>query len=297
MSTEIALITESSIAALNEIGGIFAKSGYFKDVKDAAQAVVKIMYGRELGFSPVISMMGIHIIEGKPALSSNLMAGMVKRSGKYNYSVRDLSDTNCTLIFTENGKDVGHSSFSMADAQKAGVVRPGGSWTKYPRNMMFARALSNGLKLYCPDLSMCPVYNPEEMGAEVNEEGDVVSHPVAAPVVTTAPKVFGKPPETTPIEHLPPLETLIETANAAPTPEPPPEKYISEGQQANFAKTFREALPENMKPHAEKLRHEWLALAKFIDADGNPSSKVIPAKGYLDTRAKAVAWASNMMPF
>ncbi len=296
---------ELDLASLNEIGSIFSKSGYFKDVRDAAQAIVKIMYGRELGFSPVISMSGIHIIEGKPALSANLMGAMIKRSGKYNYRVAELTDTNCTLQFTEQGVDVGVSSFSKGDAEKAGVWGRN-TWGKYPRNMMFARALSNGLKMFCPDLSMCPIYNPEEMGAEVNGEGEVVSLPasVAAPKVTAAPVSFGVPKV---IEPLPPLETLVETAQAnaplnsfvigmldkAAVKEPDTdaeERNQKDGgllielstleQQSWLAKEFRNALPEKFRPHADQLRKAALADAGWMDEKHVGTSKVIPRKDF-----------------
>lgn len=295
MSTQLVRQEEMGIQSLNELGGIFVKSGYFKDVKEAAQAAVKIMYGRELGFSPVIAMTGIHIIEGKPALSANLMGAMIKRSGRYDYRVAELNDTNCILVFIENGNEVGVSGFSMADAKRAGVIRSGGSWEKYPRNMMFARALSNGLKLYCPDLSMCPIYNPEELGAEVSEEGAVISHPVTAPATIDAPKTFGAPKK---LETLPPLEDLVASAKAAEAQRQPEiieevVDYIEHGQQVNFATNFREALPAEHKPAAEKLRHEWLKMRGYVGADGEPTAKRIPKRDFVVARQMACNWAKE----
>ena len=43
-----------------------AKSGYFLDSKDQAQAIVKILAGQELGFGPFASMTGVYIIQGRP---------------------------------------------------------------------------------------------------------------------------------------------------------------------------------------------------------------------------------------
>ncbi len=326
MSTSLAIREDVNIAQLSEIGGIFAKSGYFKDVRDAAQAVVKIMYGKELGFSPVISMMGIHIIEGKPALSSNLMAGMVKRSGKYDYRVVKLTDTECNLMFLQGGQEVGPSNFSIADATKAGVVRAGGSWTKYPRNMLFARALSNGLKLYCPDLSMCPIYNPEELGAEVSEEGNVVSHPVSAPVVTMEGKTFGKPkdtvagaavgggpasssesvgagPTTAPIQSLPPIDDLVAMAKSAQNrmeqaiednPQPP-SKFITRDKQLWLIENFRANLPTKYQtgPIADQMRRGWLKTEGFVNEKDEGTSSVIPDKQFKKVAAAMLNWAKE----
>lgn len=302
-----------NLAELNEMGSIFVKSGYFKDARDAAQAVVKIMYGRELGFSPVIAMSGIHIIEGKPSLSANLMGAMVKRSGRYDYKVRELTDNQCILDFTQNGQPCGDSVFTMADAKRAGVVRSGGSWDKYPRNMLFARALSNGVKMYCPDLSMCPIYNPEELGAEVNGEGEVISHPVAAPKVTGEVRTFGKvkapevPLPFVPAERAatdaPPTMTLEQQRELAKfNAEHPPVvteepkcgiEYAAKGEIANFCKEFRLSLTEELRPNAEVLRHEWLGIAGYVDKDGNPSATMIPKTEFIEARTKACAWAKG----
>ena len=125
-----------------EIGTVLAKSGCFDDTKTEAQAIVKVLAGQELGFGPIASMTGIHFIKGKVAVGANLIAAAVKRSPKYDYRVLELSDAVCELAFYEGGKDVGRSRFTAADAQKAGTQ----NMQRFPKNMLFARALSNGVK-------------------------------------------------------------------------------------------------------------------------------------------------------
>jgi hypothetical protein len=151
-----------------------AKSGFFKDTSHAAQAIVKVLAGQELGFGPFASMTGVSIIQGKPTIGANLMAAAVKRTGKYNYRVIKLDNNECDLAFYENGQEVGHSKFTIQDATKAGLTGKG-NWTKYPRNMLFARALSNGQRWYAPDVfNGALVYTPDELGAEVDEEGNAI---------------------------------------------------------------------------------------------------------------------------
>lgn len=159
------------------------KSNWFKDVTDVDKAVVKILAGREMGFGPFASMRGVYIIQGTPALAANLMAAAVKRSGRYNYKVKQMLDTVCEIEFFENGQACGSSTFTADDARRAGTQNMG----KFPRNMLFARAMSNGVRWYCPDvLGGSAVYTPEELGAEVNEDGDVIE---ASFTETTKPVV------------------------------------------------------------------------------------------------------------
>lgn len=161
------------------------KSGYFQDVKDQAQAIVKILAGRELGFGAFASMQNIFIIQGRPSVGANLMASAVKGSPKYDYRVKEHSDAACAIEFYQltGGKyePLGVSKFTIEDAKKAQTK----NLDKYPRNMLFARAMSNGVRWYCPDVTGGPVYTPEELGAQVDEDGDVID--TTARVVSSTP--------------------------------------------------------------------------------------------------------------
>lgn len=157
------------------LGKVLAASGYFKDTRDEAQAVAKILAGQELGIGPIAALSNIHIVEGKPTLGAHLIAAAIKKSGKYDYRVLRHSDAECVLEFFERGDSVGQSSFSMKDAQRAGLAGRG-PWRSYPRNMMFSRALTNGARMYCPDVFVTGVYTPDELDnayeitpGEVNE--------------------------------------------------------------------------------------------------------------------------------
>jgi hypothetical protein len=163
---------------LSELGGVLVKSGFFQDSKDVSQAIVKVLAGKELGFGPIASMTGVNIIKGRVSLSANLIASAIKRTRYYNYRIIKLTDKECELAFFENGQEVGRSSFTAEDAKRAGLAG-GDNWTKYPRNMLFARAISNGAKWYCPDVFGGPVYTPDELGAVIDgETGEVIDAPV-----------------------------------------------------------------------------------------------------------------------
>jgi hypothetical protein len=157
-------IVKSAADALT-IGETFFKSGMFSDIKSAQQAVVKIMAGAEMGISPFAAMSGIHIIQGKPTIGAGLMAARVKGFGKYDYKVLEHSDKICSIEYFQGANSLGISTFTIEDAKKAGTK----NLDKFPKNMLFARAMSNGVKWYTPDIYENPVYVPEEMESVTEE--------------------------------------------------------------------------------------------------------------------------------
>ncbi|MEH2070049.1 MAG: hypothetical protein V7K47_18120 [Nostoc sp.] len=170
-----------NIDDLSRLSNMLAKSAFFADAKEVAQCGVKVLAGMELGFGAIAAMTGVHIINGKPSIGANLMAAAVKRSGKYNYRITHHDNDGCTIVFYENGEAIGESTFTRDDAQAAGALdgKNGHTWKKFPRNMMFNRAMSNGVRWYCPDIFAGSVaYTPEELDCQVDEEGNTVDVPV-----------------------------------------------------------------------------------------------------------------------
>lgn len=178
---------------LRSMGELMARSGFFADSRDAAQAAVKIMAGQELGFGPFASMTGVHVIKGKCAISANLMAAAVKRSKRYDFKVRKNTDTEAAIEFFEGQTSLGLSTFTIEDAKTAGLTS-NDTYKKFPRNMLYARAMSNGTRWFCPDVFGGPVYVPEELGAAVDVDGNVVAE---SPAIQ-APKALPEPVRETP---------------------------------------------------------------------------------------------------
>lgn len=164
------------------IGEVFAKSGMFPDVKSQAQAVVKILAGKELGLSPFESMASVYVVNGRLALSSKAMAGLVKRSKKYDYVIKKLDESECVIDITNPDGVVGSTTFTIKDAAKAGLVNKD-NWKSYPKNMLFARALSNAARFYCPEV-ISGYYTVEEL----EDLGEVLA-PAKTSVSVSVPTV------------------------------------------------------------------------------------------------------------
>lgn len=166
MENQLQKISSSSFDEIARMSKLFFDSKMFADLTSAAQAGVKILAGAELGIAPFNSISGIHIIKGKPVIGAGIMASMVDKHPDYDYEVLQQTDKVCEIKFLKNGKVRGISKFTEDDAKKAGTQNMG----KFPANMLFARAMSNGVKWYAPGVFSGPVYVPEEFQDIEHEE-------------------------------------------------------------------------------------------------------------------------------
>ena len=169
MSNALTRYTPADETGMNlaQLGAAIVKSGYFADAKDASQAIIKVLAGKELGLGPIASMTGIYIVKGRVTMSANLIAAQIKRSGRYTYTVISMTDEKVEIVFSEVrgtvASEIGRSAFTKQDAITASLWQSSDPWKKTPRNMLFARAMSNGAKWFCPDIFVGPVYTPDEL--------------------------------------------------------------------------------------------------------------------------------------
>ena len=172
MSNELAIYNQ--LESIKGAAVALHASGFFSDVKNQAQAIVKVMAGAELGLPPFASMSGIHIVQGKPVLGSNVIATLAKNDPRYDYHVKQADNTACVLVWLENGQAVGESTFTIQEAQSAGLTGKD-NWKKYPSDMLFARAISRGARRFAPGIfGGAPVYTPDEMNIDTDEDGYIV---------------------------------------------------------------------------------------------------------------------------
>ena len=170
----------SSVDDLARLARVFAASGLFgragNQETQVAECAIRLMAGMEAGFSPFASATGVHIINGRPAFSANLLAQAVRRHPDYDYRVLEKNAKICRVRFLSRGEELGEETFTIEMAERAGLLK-NPTWRSYPEAMLFSRALTAGMRTHCPDaLGGSPAYTPEELGGD-----DVV------PVTVTEP--------------------------------------------------------------------------------------------------------------
>ena len=207
-----------------QVGTLLHQSGNFKNNVSAQAAVAKVLAGLELGLGPFAAMSNLLVIDGKVTLSAALVGGLIKSHPKYDYRVITHSDQECTIQFTQEGTELGQSSFTMADAQQAGLIRPNSPWQKYPRNMVLARALTNGARWYCPDVFNGPIYTPDELGANLTVDAEGDEHYT----------VVNEIPMQAPTPAAPPAQAIEQLLAAPPVPAAPTFSNNSSGGEGAF---------------------------------------------------------------
>lgn len=164
--TTLGIIPESVDEAIT-VAKAFAASGMFPDAKTAGAALAKIMAGAEFGFPPAASMNAIHYVQGKLQMSGVAIGALIKRNRRYNYRIIAHDQTTCEIAFFEDGEHVGTEAFTLEDAKRQGTQ----NMTKFPKNMLFNRAMSNGAKFHCPDIfGGQPVYVEGEIIETTGED-------------------------------------------------------------------------------------------------------------------------------
>ena len=169
----VGLPTEADWDRIVSMGATLAQSGLVP-VKTPEAAAAIVLKGAELGIAPMQSFSHISVIQGKPTCSAELQLALLARGGVEFRWINDGSDGTAVIEFSHPKRGTVCGQFSMDDAKRAGLATKD-NWKKWPRNMLRARAISDGARAIGADFLAGMSYTPEEMGAEVDEEGRAVS--------------------------------------------------------------------------------------------------------------------------
>lgn len=102
-----------------------------------------MLAAREYGIGPAQALNGgLHIIEGKVELSARIMSALIRRA-KHKLEIITSTDQVCTIKGTRNDTGEEHTvSFTIEQAQKAGLIKEKGGWKRTPEDMLYARTIS-----------------------------------------------------------------------------------------------------------------------------------------------------------
>lgn len=139
-----------------------------------AQAVAAIMHGASIGLNPFQAVQGIAIINSRPTVWGDAAMAVIHASGELE---------SCKVTEIGKGDDWGYqvevnrkgvdsttvSTFTIADAKKAGLWGKAGPWTQYPKRMLQLRARAYAMR---------DAFADKLQGVYIREEIDDYSEPV-----------------------------------------------------------------------------------------------------------------------
>lgn len=137
----------------------FAKSGLF-GIKTPEQAVALMLIAQAEGMHPAIAARDYHVIQGRPALKADAMLARFQQAGgKVVWNA--YSDTEVSGTFSHPAGGSATVAWTIAQAKNAGLTGKD-VWKQYPRAMLRARVISEGIRTVYPGVSV-GVYTPEEI--------------------------------------------------------------------------------------------------------------------------------------
>ena len=184
---------------------------------NAANAFVAAETGAALGLEPLQALASIAVINGRAALSSDLMAAVIRRAGHTLRIVENSPESvTATLIRADDKTFKFEVTWDKDKTTKAGLWGQRGPWSQYPTQMLRARAITEVARQGASEALMGMIYSPEDFGATITDTGEVLEAevvdeaPAPAPV---KPKPAAKPVAAP--THITPLDTPITPAQVS----------------------------------------------------------------------------------
>lgn len=186
------LVPTQTLQAAIQYANELSKSGLLPRVyqEKPANVLWAMEYARTLGISHMAAITGIHVIDGKPTASSALISALVRRAGhKLRISGTETSAT-VQIIRSDDPDWTFTATWTLDRAKTAGLLGKQ-VWKNYPAAMLKARAITECARDACQEALFGVQYTAEELGAEVDEDGNVIEgtligEPVSAPPAPTA---------------------------------------------------------------------------------------------------------------
>ena len=169
-------------------------------INSPEEVITIVQHGKELGLTPHIALNNIHVIQGRPTMSSTMLGALLKKRGiEWRWDedfdavkgedgkAQKLDDgtlnRRTTIHFFWMSQSLGREmdathSVTWAQMALAGYVTKD-NWTKYPKEMLRARCMAYAVRALFPEV-LSGFYTELEMNdlngnnkVEVSEEGDL----------------------------------------------------------------------------------------------------------------------------
>jgi hypothetical protein len=256
------------VGDLQTMARALAKSGLF-GVKTEDQAMALMIVAQAEGRHPGSVASDYHIIQGRASLKSDsMLARFQQAGGKVEW--HDHTDQKVSATFSHSQGGALRIDWDMARAKAAGLGSKD-NWRQYPRQMLRARVISEGVRAVFPAV-LNGMYTPEEVRdfepqreyvqlRSVNAEIAALPAPEAEVVVDVD---SGRSYLATPmVAHDTPADRLEDFAAAFTGKEPEVEAFLVNRKQLTEGQSWREAAEYLEERVAGKIPAFLKSVAEF----------------------------------
>ena len=128
--------------------------------KNTQEALSVMLLCQAENLHPMIALRDYHVIQGRPALKADAMLARFQAAGG-SVTWKEYTDEQVTGVFTHPQGGTLELGWSLAQAKRIGIANKD-NWSKYPRAMLRARTISEGIRAVFPGC-VVGVYTPEEV--------------------------------------------------------------------------------------------------------------------------------------
>ena len=128
--------------------------------KNPQEAMAIMLLCQAENLHPAVAMRDYHVIQGRPALKADAMLARFQQAGG-SVNWKEYTDEKVTGIFSHPSGGSLEVTWTLAQAKAVGIANKD-NWKNYPRAMLRARCVSEGIRSVYPGC-VVGVYTPEEV--------------------------------------------------------------------------------------------------------------------------------------
>ena len=150
------LVPLSDIQQMAEVAATSKMFGF----KNQQEAMAIMLLCQAENLHPAVAMRDYHVIQGRPALKADAMLARFQEAGG-SVNWKEYTDEQVTGVFSHPSGGTLEVTWTLAQAKSIGIANKD-NWRNYPRAMLRARVLSEGIRSVYPGC-VVGVYTPEEV--------------------------------------------------------------------------------------------------------------------------------------
>lgn len=135
--------------------------------------LVAIQMGKEVGLEAMQSLQSISVINGKPSMYGDSLLALCRKHPDFEDLIEEGDDKSATCTIKRRGQTPVVKTFTIQQAQRAGLTSRSPVWKAYPERMLQMRARGFALRDAFPDALGGLIAHEEAIDYPTQKEKDI----------------------------------------------------------------------------------------------------------------------------